>query len=67
MEYRIVGDTIERLTWPRFTARITFNGPASDLEDICLLDHTTDVQLLAAIMRDAGEFIASWKGPDAND
>lgn len=52
---------IERLSYPRFTGEITFKGFFSDIENIELLDETTDPTLLAKVMREAGEFLLSYK------
>lgn len=60
-KYRIYkeGDEtfIERVAPPRFRGRITFDGVASDLEDVTFIDECTDVMLVARIMREAGEYI----------
>jgi hypothetical protein len=52
---------IERLAYPRFKAVVTFNSPLSDLEDIELLDPTRDPSVIAKAMREAGDFLLSYK------
>ena len=47
---------IERLIYPRFTAKITF-GHLSDIEDIVMIDDCKDIAILAKVMREAGEYI----------
>lgn len=53
---------IERLSYPRFKGVITF-GLLSDIEEIELLDQTTDPMEIAKAMREAGDFILNYK-PD---
>ena len=48
---------IERIVFPRFKAVITFNSPISDIEDIELIDDTSDAMIVATAMREAGDFI----------
>jgi len=52
---------IERLSYPRFTGEVTFNSSTSDIENIELLDETTDPTILAMAMREAGEFLLTYK------
>jgi hypothetical protein len=52
---------IERLSYPRFKGEVTFNGFFSDIENIELLDETTDPTILAMAMREAGEFLLTYK------
>ena len=48
---------IERLTYPKFTAEITFNSEISDLENIQVDEDIFDAMDIATAMREAGEFI----------
>jgi hypothetical protein len=48
---------IERLTYPKFTAEITFNSEISDLENIQVDEDIFDAMDIAKAMREAGEFI----------
>ena len=48
---------IERLTYPKFTAEITFNSEISDLENIQVDEDIFDASDIAKAMREAGEFI----------
>jgi hypothetical protein len=50
---------IERLTYPKFTAEITFNSDISDLENITLDEDVFDASDIAKAMREAGEFIVN--------
>ena len=52
---------IERLTYPRFKAVITFNSSLSDLGDIELTDKTTNPLKIAKAMREAGQFLFDYK------
>lgn len=52
---------IERLSYPRFKGVITFNSSLSDIEDIKLLDETTDPTEIAKAMREAGDFLINYK------
>jgi hypothetical protein len=52
---------IERLSYPRFKGEVTFNSSTSDIENIELLDETTDPTILAMAMREAGEFLLTYK------
>jgi hypothetical protein len=52
---------IERLSYPRFKGVITFNSPLSDIEDIELLDETTEPTEIAKAMREAGEYLINYK------
>ena len=48
---------IERLTYPKFTAEITFNSDISDLENIEVDEDVFDASDIAKAMREAGDFI----------
>lgn len=48
---------IERLIYPRFKAKITFNSDISDLEDVEMIDRCSDPTQMARAMREAGDFI----------
>jgi hypothetical protein len=50
---------IERLTYPKFTAEITFNSEISDLENIQVDEDIFDALDIATAMREAGEFIVN--------
>jgi hypothetical protein len=50
---------IERLTYPKFTAEITFNSEISDLENIELDEDVWNASDIAKAMREAGEFIVN--------
>jgi len=50
---------IERLTYPKFTAEITFNSDVSDLENIQVDEDVFDASDIAKAMREAGEFIVN--------
>jgi len=49
---------IERLVFPRFKAKITFDT-LSDLSDIEMIDNCTDVMILARAMREAGYYLVN--------
>ncbi|MBB4043793.1 hypothetical protein [Bacteroides reticulotermitis] len=49
--------TIRRNKYPRFSAKITFDGDASDLEDVVVLDEEATPEVLAKALRKAGEFL----------
>jgi hypothetical protein len=51
---------IEHLEYPSFRAKIKFNSPISDLEDIEMIDNCTDPLILASVMRDAAEFLINY-------
>ena len=48
---------IERLSYPRFKAEITFNSPTSDLENIQVLEDCKDPLIMAKAMREAGDYL----------
>jgi hypothetical protein len=48
---------IERLTYPKFIAEITFNSEISDLENIEIDEDVFDASDIATAMREAGEFM----------
>jgi hypothetical protein len=48
---------IERLTYPKFTAEITFDSEISDLENIEIDEDVFDASDIETAMREAGEFI----------
>ena len=48
---------IRRNKYPRFTARITFDSPASDFSDVELLDDDADYMDVDKAMRKASEFL----------
>ena len=52
---------IKRQSYPRFKGEVTFNSSTSDIENIELLDEAIDPTLLARAMREAGEFLLTYK------
>ena len=48
---------IRRNKYPRFSARLSFSGGASDFEDVTMLDVCEDVADLSKAMRKAGEYL----------
>lgn len=64
-EFRLYTDSdklkIEKLSYPRFTGIVTFNGFLSDIEDIEVDEDVLDAMDIATALRDAGEFILTQK------
>lgn len=51
---------IERLCYPRFKGVVTF-GALSDIENIELIDQTTNPLEIAKALREAGDFLLNTK------
>ena len=51
---------IERTSYPRFEAEISFNGIASDLEGVNFKDECSDPGEIARAMSEAGDYIAKY-------
>lgn len=52
---------IERLSYPRFKGVVTYSGDLSDIEEIELLDDTTNPLELAKALREAGDYLTNYK------